>query len=467
MKNYCALLALALAACASSSEQDTRTELVMGATVSRTGVSAVHTWGNSFELAAADASEGLQLAGYPTGKELLFSALIADSRNDAAVTVPRAIELVQEQGALMILNGTSNDSLELNKLAYDDDPNNDLNVPIVCVACSSPSHHNPDPNTDDPVARLAFQNPDDWHFGLSMSSLHQSQVLWNIIRDKTPAGNAAGDINGDGQVKISTIAIDDAFGTGFQDALESVALADNPSVVYEKTTHPKSADVNQYDWVQAVAALTDTATGGTQDVAPDLVIEFTFPNFSLALVKSFSQLGSDLPFLHTHSMRESTVLAAAVDTLEGHEGTSYAPIDGTSGDAFDEHFRNTLSISRQSQWDSHVYDGGFLFSLGALIATRDMENPSAVTGAQIRDAMKQLNDPNGEVIRVGPEEFAKAARAIAEGSPINYEGASGPCDFDDNGRARNRISHWRVDGTGYEQLGLYDCVSGDDCPSML
>jgi hypothetical protein len=161
------------------------------------------------------------------------------------------------------------------------------------------------------------------------------------------------------------------------------------------------------------------------------------------------------------------VVAAAENKLEGQDGTSYLPSDGESGAMFDARFTQKYPIARQSQWDSDVYDGGFLFALGALKATMDLEDPAAVTGAEIRDAMLTLNDVNGVVIRVGPDEFAKAAKLIAKGTPINYEGASGPCDFDDYGRATNRIAHWRVDKGEAQDVAIYDCVSDSaTCPKM-
>jgi hypothetical protein len=297
-----------------------------------------------------------------------------------------------------------------------------------------------------------------------MSSLPQSQVLWNIVSDRTPEGNEPGDLNGDGVVKISTIAIDDAFGTGFQNALESIASSANDAIIYEKTTHPKTADVNEYDWEDAVELLTDDATDGTEDAPPDVLVEFTFPNFSLAILKAYVQSGVGLPFLHTHSMRERTVIVAAEGTLDAQEGTSYLPIDGVSGQAFDERFTHELGIARQSQWDAHVYDGGILFALATVLATKDMDDPGEVTGAQIRDAMKELNDPDGKVVRIGPREFQKGVEAIAAEKAINYEGASGPCDFDEYGRARNRIAHWEVDDGQDRDVAVYDCIADDRCP---
>jgi hypothetical protein len=461
-----------VAGCSSEPEDDTA-PIHMGATFSRTGVSAVSTWGDALRLAARDASDGLRQAGFPTGAKLRFDTMIADTRNDVAFTVAGATELVKQQGAKLIVNGTSSDTVALSKLAYDADLTNDIDVPIVCVACSSPALHNPEAMNMDAEVQAANRNSAGWVFGLAMSSLPQAHVLWNILVDTTPAGNSPGDLNGDGRVKISTIALDDAFGTGFQNAMEEVVRQQSPAAVFEKTRHAKDANPDNYDWSSAINLLTDSLTERVDeepvgDVTPDVIIEFTFPQFSLALVKAYS---STIPFMHTHSMRERTVVLSAEGRLEGQQGTSYLPSDGPSGEFFDEHFRDIIEISRQSQWDSAVYDGAFMFALATLKAIKenpDLVDPTSVTGAAIRDAMKELNVQGEEIERigVGPDEFAKGVIAINEGRPINYDGASGPCDFDAYGRAKNRISHWRVSDGQATDVGVYDCVADESCPKM-
>ncbi|MFZ5895077.1 MAG: ABC transporter substrate-binding protein [Myxococcota bacterium] len=465
IRNLCisSLVSFALLGCSSSDDKgSSATTIWLSAAFSKTGVSAVTTWNDALLLAADDASEGLEKAGFPGGVRVKFDVVpVADTKNDPAITVARAQEMVKTNGAKIVINGTSSDTVALGKLAYDDDPSNDLNVPIACVACSSPALHNPNATHMDPAVQGANRNTQKWIFGLAMSSVPQSRVLWNILVDSTPAGNEPGDLNGDGVVKISTIALDDAFGTGFQDAMLNVVTAASPAAIYERTKHPRDANLNEYDWASAVELLSDDQTDGVQDAKPDVIIEFTFPQFSLALVKAYA---SDIPFLHTHSMREKTVVLSAENKLEGQEGTSYIPSDGVSGQMFDARFRDVLKIARQSQWDSDVYDAGFLFALGTVKAAQGMADPSLLTGAQIRDAMLQLNEPGGEVIRVGPDEFAKGAQAIVAGRAINYEGASGPCDFDAYGRARNRISHWQVKNGEVVDLATYDCIADDACP---
>ncbi|HVR18862.1 MAG TPA: hypothetical protein VMS65_04185 [Polyangiaceae bacterium] len=460
------VVALGAIGCADPAASDVET-VEFGATISRTGTSAVKTWELALDMATGDASDGLRAAGFPTGARLDFKARVADTVNKTENTVSKGRALVGK-GAKMLMVGTSSDAVALSALAYDDDDSNDIDVPIVCIACSSPALHNPMAMNDDPVLRDANRNELGWVFGLAMASTYQSQVLWNIITDKTPPGNPIGDINGDGRVKISTVAQSDGFGTGFQNALEAIAVT--PDIVYEKLTFATTEDVNQEQvWNDLVDALTDDRTidvmgNETVDREPDVVIEFAFPQFSLALVKAYAARHKTQTFLHTHSMRERPVVLSAESALDGHEGTSYVPSDGESGEIFDRHFSDEYGVARESQWDSGAYDTGFLTALAVLKAGMEVDDPTQVTGEGVRDALKTLNDKNGMVIRPGSAEFAKAAQEIADGRPIDYEGASGPCDFDEYGRALNRIAHWRANNQMVETLAVYNCIADPSCP---
>lgn len=73
---------------------------------------------------------------------------------------------------------------------------------------------------------------------------------------------------------------------------------------------------------------------------------------------------------------------------------------------------------------AHGYDAAFLVALA-------IEKAGAADRAKISEALRAVASPPGIVI--GPGEWAKAKEAIAAGEDINYEGAAGPADFDDNG----------------------------------
>jgi hypothetical protein len=462
------VLAMLVVGCSSEDSEDDESSVTLGAAVSRTGTSAVSTWELAFGLAAEDATEGLRRAGYPKGVRADFRIQVADTVNDTANTISKSRAMVDD-GAKVIMIGTSSDAMALSALAYDDDDENDIDVPVLCIACSSPALHDPMAMHADPVLQAANRNELGWLFGLAMASTYQSQVLWNIVSDMTD-GELTGDINSDGIVKISTVAQSDGFGTGFQNALESVARAANPDLIYEKLTFATTEDVNaERVWNDLVDQLTDDRTLDAEgeesvDAEPDIVIEFAFPQFSLALVRAYAAAGKSQTFLHTHSMRERPVVLAAESALEGHEGTSYLPSDGESGTSFDEHFGAAVGVARESQWDSGAYDAGFLTALAIVKATEEGGDPASVRGEDVREMLKTLNDPDGEVIRPGADEFAKAVELIADGEAVNYEGASGPCDFDEYGRALNRIAHWRAENQDIKTLNVYDCVSDPTCP---
>lgn len=66
---------------------------------------------------------------------------------------------------------------------------------------------------------------------------------------------------------------------------------------------------------------------------------------------------------------------------------------------------------------------------------------------------------NGPGERVGPGEFARAKDLISRGVKINYEGASGPVDFDANGDVQGRIGVWVVRDSG--EIAVEKTVGAD------
>ncbi len=64
-----------------------------------------------------------------------------------------------------------------------------------------------------------------------------------------------------------------------------------------------------------------------------------------------------------------------------------------------------------------------------------------MTSKNIRDQLRKVANPPGEVIK--PGEFKKAFGLLDQGKDINYEGAAGSVDFDENGDVVTPIEVWR------------------------
>jgi hypothetical protein len=80
--------------------------------------------------------------------------------------------------------------------------------------------------------------------------------------------------------------------------------------------------------------------------------------------------------------------------------------------------------------------------------------------------MPDTSDSSGEVVRPGVSGLTKAVRLIQDGEPINYEGAQGPCDFDDHGNVRQQYVHLLIEDREFVEREIYDCVSDLSCPAL-
>ena len=65
-----------------------------------------------------------------------------------------------------------------------------------------------------------------------------------------------------------------------------------------------------------------------------------------------------------------------------------------------------------------------------------------LTAANIRDELRNVANPPGEVIK--PGEFQKGFDLLKAGKKINYEGAAGSVDFDQNGDVGAQYGKWTV-----------------------
>src|SRR5690606_17723713 len=75
-------------------------------------------------------------------------------------------------------------------------------------------------------------------------------------------------------------------------------------------------------------------------------------------------------------------------------------------------------------FDSAVFDNVILCYLGAVAA-------GGTDGKEISEAIIDVTAPPGDKFTF--EELAEATEALENGEDIDYEGASGPVDWDDNG----------------------------------
>ena len=97
-----------------------------------------------------------------------------------------------------------------------------------------------------------------------------------------------------------------------------------------------------------------------------------------------------------------------------------------------------------------VYDATVALALAA-------EAAGSTDGAAIRDQLRAVGGGPGEVVSAGPEGIARALEVLDSGGEIDYDGASGTLDWDQNGDLRRGyIGVWRY--TSDERIEEVDVV---------
>ena len=87
---------------------------------------------------------------------------------------------------------------------------------------------------------------------------------------------------------------------------------------------------------------------------------------------------------------------------------------------------------------TNSYDGMAVIGLAAYAAK---VKGLALTAKNIRDNLRNVASPPGEIIK--PGEFKKAFSLLDKGKKINYEGAAGSVDFDKYGDVVTPIQIWK------------------------
>ncbi|WP_437806299.1 hypothetical protein [Sorangium sp. So ce1078] len=460
------MLVTALAGCSSGEEPGATNVLRLGGIIDRTGDIANPNWYAAIEVAQDQMNQALDRAGY---KDLAFEFTLRDSRNTRSLAVSLAQELVADGAKALVLDSSPNTE-GVASLSYDPDPAKRLGVPTVSMAASSPFLNNPDDQSADPLVRAARRDADGWVFRTSMSALPQTRVMMNILMKKGIADRE--------RLKISVLGTKNAFGVGYVSALAAAAKAVRPEdarapVVEGIFYVPSGAGgvPTDYNFADELSRLVDDVTELTDEEGnrtgesthrgpPDAIVDASNSGHNINVTKNYS---GTIQLLHHDTFRRAQVIEGLGGAADGQEGTSPVLFErGPSGEAFVRALEGAGALE-PGAFDAVAYDAAAVLMLASLVASARLDDPTEVAPAQIRDALMKINEPSGEVVRPGEDGFAAAISLIAQGRPIDYEGASGGCDFDAEGDVLMKVAHWTIEQRSFRDLAVFDCVK-PTCP---
>jgi neutral amino acid transport system substrate-binding protein len=253
------------------------------------------------------------------------------------------------------------------------------------------------------------------------SDVHQAPALAKLAFDK-------------GFKSVATVAINNDYGVGFEK--EFVAAFKKLGGTVTNEAKPVRYDPKAASFASEVGAV---FAGKPQAVAAIVYPDETGPLVIKAAYEQGLSKGVQLLFPDAGYSTEfppkvgkgsdgKFILAGSLGTVPGANGTAFKDFE-TAWKATGKPLAPYLAQS---------WDAGALMMLAAQAAKTN-------TGEGINGKMREVSSGDGEKV----SDICKALAMVKEGKKINYEGASGNVDIDENGDVIGSYDIWQVqpDGT--------------------
>jgi branched-chain amino acid transport system substrate-binding protein len=253
-----------------------------------------------------------------------------------------------------------------------------------------------------------------------ISGLNDQDTVFRTAPSDAQKGTAlAKQAYGMGMRTVAVSHASDAYNTGVAQVFSEAFKALGGRVTVSQTHEPKKVDYGREARALAagaadVALFAYSGSGGVQYLK-DL---FAQPGVR-RVVGTDGLMSKELTSAFTDDqLARLTFVLAAADT----EREAYKRWLAMAAAA---------KIKADGPYVAHAYDAAFMMALA-------IEAAGAADKTRIPAALRSIAGPQGTVIY--PGEFAKAKALIKQGTRINYDGASGPVDFDAAGDIAGRFS---------------------------
>jgi ABC-type branched-subunit amino acid transport system substrate-binding protein len=182
----------------------------------------------------------------------------------------------------------------------------------------------------------------------------------------------------------------------------------------------------------------------TQDT-PDVLAAISYPGHATIYLREAIEGNYIKKFLFCDGTKSLEVVKAIGEKhTEGMMGTAPGSILTAGYNVFVAEYGKTYGEVPPLPFMTNMYDA--VAVIGLAVKTAQVDGVPVINGGAIRDRLRRVANPPGEVVGAGAADLKKALRLLEEKKDVNYEGASGSCDFDENGDVVTPIEVWRFAG---------------------
>jgi branched-chain amino acid transport system substrate-binding protein len=266
---------------------------------------------------------------------------------------------------------------------------------------------------------LTDAKDNDFLFRTTISDAAQGVVLAKLATDS-------------GLTSVCTMYINNAYGQGL-----SEIFADN----FEKEGGTVTAQVPHESEQATYASELAQCTAGN----PEALAALAYPESARVFLREAVEAGNVSTFLFCDGTKSADMFAdLGWSTFDGMKGTAPSSLDVAAGTAFEAAYTAEYGSTPPLPFMREIYDAVYLVALAA-------EKAGSTDSTAIRDALRDVANPPGETVGPGTDGYKAAVALLADGNDINYEGAAGPVDLDENGDVEiGAIEQWHVDAAAQD-----------------
>ena len=393
------LLVIASGCDGTSKEQRTTTPLKIGLLLNFTGSpEASADRERAFNLAIRHINEGGGVLGMPV------EGIAADATQDPSVAVEAARHLVEVEGVHAIVGPNASAAA----LPVSQSVSGTLGIPTISPSATSP--------------QLTDVEDNGYFFRTALSDAAQGPILARVTRER-------------GFDNVGLIYQDDAYGQGLAASFEKA---------WNGTLRVVPVDMAQTSYLSELA---QSANAGAQ-----ALVVIAFEGQALSIVREAIDGGVYSRFVFGDAAkRVSLVREIGGEKLGGMYGTAGASApDNTATADWEASFIAEHGELPVLAYVKETYDATAALAFAAQAA-------GSVAGAAIRDHLREIAGPPGQIVPGTPTGVADGLSLLAEGQEIDFDGAASTLDWDENGDLRRgHIGTWRF--TSDERIEELDAV---------
>ena len=185
---------------------------------------------------------------------------------------------------------------------------------------------------------------------------------------------------------------------------------------------------------------------------PDVLVTISYPGQAEVYLRESIEGGYGDTFLFVDATKSPEMMeVVGWDVLDGTLGTVQGSPETDALNIFNQSYADAFGVGEPAHpFTAETYDAVVLIALAAAKAG------STTDSTAIRDSLRDISNAPGQTVGPGVAGIQEALALIAQGQDINYQGAAGAVDFDENGDVVGPIEIWQVKDGEIQSTGRFE-----------